>query len=190
MVDHIHFQYNGILLGILLWSIVAAREVRAAELLLSYRYTLTALILLPGQLTSLRLSVRRPPQLQAHLHLSRSSLLRLSAASALLHAERKCVIPWSLPACLQIADVLSNSPTEFSTDRLVELGVIVVAVFAISFGPFILTGGLPQVKQIFSRLFPFQRGLNHAYWAGNVWALVSLVDRILVKCRWRCYLEV
>jgi alpha-1,3-glucosyltransferase len=71
---------------------------------------------------------------------------------------------------------------EFSTDRLVELGLIVIFVFSLSFGPFLLAGGTAQITQIISRLFPFQRGLNHAYWAANVWAIVSAVDRVLVKC--------
>lgn len=75
---------------------------------------------------------------------------------------------------------------EFQMDRLVELGLLVVTIFAISFGPFLITGGPAQIRQIFSRLFPFQRGLNHAYWAPNVWALVSALDRVLVKCA--CYL--
>lgn len=70
----------------------------------------------------------------------------------------------------------------FSPAHLVELGTIVLGVTTLSFGPFLATGGVQGVAQIVSRLFPFQRGLNHAYWAGNVWALVSTVDRVLVRC--------
>jgi hypothetical protein len=65
----------------------------------------------------------------------------------------------------------------FLPANLVKLGATVIAVFAASLGPFIRH--LPQLGQ---RLFPFTRGLNHAYWAGNVWALVTLADRALLKC--------
>lgn len=63
--------------------------------------------------------------------------------------------------------------------------MIVTAILAASFGPFLVAGGPSQIQQIFSRLFPFQRGLNHAYWAANFWALVTAADRILVKCQLR-----
>jgi alpha-1,3-glucosyltransferase len=64
--------------------------------------------------------------------------------------------------------------------RFLSLANAVILVFLSSLGPFALMGQLPQ---LLSRLFPFTRGLNHAYWAPNAWALVTALDRVLLKCR-------
>ena len=60
--------------------------------------------------------------------------------------------------------------------NLLKLSAVVLSVFALSFGPFILQGQLLNIKD---RLFPFRRGLSHAYWAPNVWAIYNTVDLAL-----------
>ncbi|GAM90368.1 hypothetical protein ANO11243_084110 [Dothideomycetidae sp. 11243] len=136
VIDHIHFQYNGAMYGILIISIVLARQksgflasgiVFAALLCMKHIY----LYLAPAYFAFL---------LRAYC-LSKSSIF----------------VP-------QFANCI-------------KLGVGVIAIFGIAFGPFVVWG---QMDQLLSRLFPFSRGLCHAYWAPNVWAMYSFSDRVLI----------
>ncbi|KAM0791420.1 hypothetical protein ACM66B_005879 [Microbotryomycetes sp. NB124-2] len=136
IVDHIHFQYNGFLLGILLWSLIAAQ--------------------------------------QGHLYLC-------AALFAALLNFKHIFVYLAPPFFVFLLRRYCFRNGRFSSDRLIELGLLVIAICGLSFGPFVLFGGFGQVHQILSRLFPFQRGLNHAYWAANAWALVTAADRVLVK---------
>ncbi|VDK19198.1 unnamed protein product [Anisakis simplex] len=63
--------------------------------------------------------------------------------------------------------------------RCAKLAFSISIPFLVSFGPFLWLGGMELCSQIISRLFPFQRGLTHAYWAPNLWALYNFIDLTL-----------
>ncbi|EGD82591.1 dolichyl pyrophosphate Glc1Man9GlcNAc2 alpha-1,3-glucosyltransferase [Salpingoeca rosetta] len=136
LVDHIHFQYNGFLFGILLIALAAMA--------------------------------------QGH------HVWGAVAFAALLNFKH--IYVYVAPAIFVF--LLRNycfhntlSLRSFSMWRFLQLGAVVLLVFALSFGPFVYMGQLPQVL---SRLFPFKRGLCHAYWAANTWALYNALDKALL----------
>ncbi|EFO23358.2 hypothetical protein LOAG_05127 [Loa loa] len=57
-----------------------------------------------------------------------------------------------------------------------KLAAILMLPFALSFAPFIHLCGPGILQQIWKQLFPFERGLTHAYWAPNLWALYNFSD--------------
>ncbi|XP_042566802.1 probable dolichyl pyrophosphate Glc1Man9GlcNAc2 alpha-1,3-glucosyltransferase [Cyprinus carpio] len=138
IVDHIHFQYNGFLFGVLLLSIARHFQNRHFE---------------GALLFSILLNLK-------HIY------LYIAPAYGIYLLRCFCFTQSNADGSLQWRS--------FSVVRLVTLGTIVLSTFSVSFGPFIALGQLPQVL---SRLFPFKRGLCHAYWAPNIWALYNIADK-------------
>ena len=136
IIDHIHFQSNGFLYGVLILSLVLARQ--------------RSTMLLSGVLFAALLCLK-------HIY------LYLAPAYFVFLLRAYCLSPQSIFR-IQFGNAIS-------------LGVGVISVFAAAFGPFVYWGQLDQVR---SRLFPFSRGLCHAYWAPNVWAMYSFTDRVLI----------
>ena len=136
IIDHIHFQYNGFLYGILILSIVQAR--RSSGLLMSG-------ILFAGLLCL------------KHIY------LYLAPAYFVYLLRAYCLGPRSI--------------FNIKFANCVKLGLGIASVAILAFGPFLY---YEQMPQLLSRLFPFSRGLCHAYWAPNVWAMYSFTDRVLI----------
>lgn len=141
IVDHIHFQYNGFLNGLLLLSMVNIVEGNIVAgtawyaILLNFKHIY--LYMAPGYATY---------------------LLIYCCISKHSNSERHFL------------------PFKINIILIFKLATSVLLVFMVSLLPFHLSGSLmPMLK----RLFPFQRGLVHAYWAPNVWALYTALDVIL-----------
>ncbi|XP_074246867.1 dolichyl pyrophosphate Glc1Man9GlcNAc2 alpha-1,3-glucosyltransferase-like isoform X2 [Saimiri boliviensis] len=140
IVDHIHFQYNGFLFGLMLLSIARLFQKRHME-----GAFLFAVL----------------------LHFKHIYLYVAPAYGVYL------LRPYCFTANKPDGSIRWNS---FSFVRVISLGLVVFLVSALSLGPFLALNQLPQV---FSRLFPFKRGLCHAYWAPNFWALYNALDKVL-----------
>ena len=145
ITDHVHFQYNGLLLGILLLS---AAMVNSGQ-------HLCAAVLFAALLNLKHLFLSLGPAFFVYL-------LRF-------HCLEPHASAWNP----------SRSAAGFIS-RFCLLGVVVLAVFAIVWAPFVTAGGFPGMLQILKRLFPFGRGLCHAYWAPNVWVAYNVADKVRV----------
>ncbi|KAL1867006.1 glycosyl transferase [Paecilomyces lecythidis] len=146
IIDHIHFQYNGFLYGILVLSIVLARK--------------QSTLLYSGILFAILLCFK-------HIY------LYLSLAYFVYLLRAYCLDPRSI--------------FRPRVGNIIKLGVSVVGIFIAAFGPFAYWNQLLQLKD---RLFPFSRGLCHAYWAPNIWAMYSFTDRVLIPLAPRLGLNV
>lgn len=146
IIDHIHFQYNGMMYGILVLVINCARLQKYLgcgfwfAILLCFKHIY--LYLAPA----------------VFVFLLRAYCLNLK------FNKRKGLV--------------TNVINLVNWMNLVKLGTIVVLTFGIVFSPFVYYGQLPE---LLARLFPFSRGLTHAYWAPNCWALYSFIDRVLIQ---------
>ncbi|KAI1861341.1 uncharacterized protein JN550_010871 [Neoarthrinium moseri] len=146
IIDHIHFQYNGCMYGILIASLVLAKQKS-------------------GLLTS--------GLVFASLLCMKHIYAYLAPAYVVYLLRAYCLSPKSI---LRIQFL-----------NCVKLGAGILGILGAAFGPFAVKG---QIPQILSRLFPFSRGLCHAYWAPNVWALYSFMDRALISAAPRLGLPV
>ncbi|KAI0998727.1 Dolichyl pyrophosphate Glc1Man9GlcNAc2 alpha-1,3-glucosyltransferase [Podosphaera aphanis] len=136
IVDHIHFQYNGFLYGILVLSLVLASQ-RSTNLLSGLVF--------------------------AALLCFKHIFLYLAPAYFIFLLRGYCLGPKNI--------------FRVKFGNCLKLGAGILAIFGAAFGPFVYMG---QVPQVLSRLFPFSRGLCHAYWAPNIWAIYSFIDRALI----------
>jgi len=166
IVDSVHFQYNGMLLGVLALTLACWR----AGWPVLGAVSLTCLVLLK------------------HLFLVLGPLALLLLLRA--HVAGGPMRPAPFAASQLVLAPAATAPAPgvlAAARRFAQLGAAVLAVLALVLGPFLATtgpadgakaydGALPAARQIASRLFPVSRGLTHTFWAPNAWALYRAAD--------------
>ena len=163
LLDHVHFQYNGMLLGILLLSVgCLARGTSWPG---------------PGPDTAPAAACNPWDLAGAFLYAVLLGMKHLYLTLAPLYfvylLRHTCYVRTSSSP----SKGLRFSASNFAAVALVTLFALVPPYLPILFAP----GGSPtaaeQLAQVLRRLFPFQRGLCHDYWAANVWSLYLFLGR-------------
>ena len=158
-LDHVHFQYNGMLLGILLASLgLLVRGSRHSQ----HSFWYHAHHLLAAFLYAILLTMK-------HLYLPLAPLYFVYLLGEYCMESNK-----------------SGTKGRFLLVNFAMVAVVAGGTMIVVFLPFLLqqsTGhhGTEQMVQILKRLFPFGRGLVHDYWAANVWAFWSLAEKVVSR---------
>ena len=154
LLDHVHFQYNGMLLGLLLISIgfMAKASTSASVTSFKEKNDVIAAIFYAALLTF------------KHLYLTLGPLY-------FIYLLRHC--------CFELKKNNSSiNKIRFASLGFIKLASCTLITILIPFLPFLSQSDpLSQMTQMLRRLFPFQRGLCHDYWAANIWALYLFAEK-------------
>ncbi|KAL7447076.1 hypothetical protein ACHAXM_010747 [Skeletonema potamos] len=183
MLDHVHFQYNGMLLGILLCSI--------ACMIRGTHHTMDV-----GTTKQLSEEKRETKTCQSHQLWELGGAATFAALLAMKHLYLTLaplyVFYLLRHHCFFVKKKISyknykdrkethqgDMKFHFSWKRFILLAGVTLICFLGPFIPFLMQSNpIEQLEQILKRLFPFGRGLVHDYWAANVWALFLFVSRV------------
>lgn len=145
MLDHIHFQYNGMLLGILLCSIACIILGASSS---TKQYT--------GQISNV-ISKRAWELLGASFFAVLLSMKHLYMTLAPLY-----LVYLFRHHCFIAKQNKTSVSMQFSVLRFILLGMITLVFFLGPFAPFLIKNDpIGQMEQILKRLFPFGRGVSN-----------------------------
>jgi alpha-1,3-glucosyltransferase len=151
-LDHVHFQYNGCLMGILMLSLACLMHANNIH--------------------------QQQKREDALLHCMAAVLFAILLT--LKHLYLTCCL-WYLVYLLR-RNCFDEKSFYSGIQRFLLLAIVSAAAFAMPFLVFFLSlekeDRYDWIIQVFKRLFPFQRGLVHDYWAGNIWALYVAIIKV------------
>jgi len=171
LLDHVHFQYNGMLLGLLLLSLGFMARSATYTSIFDKELNIVISAFFFGTLLTMK-----------HLYLTLAPLY-------FIYLLRFCCFhPYTRShddtnkINEEKEDQESSIPLQISIKGFTKLAVCTLSTLILPFLPFIISSykdEIPQISQMLKRLFPFARGLCHDYWAANVWALYLFGDKCL-----------